>query len=565
MPVQAAGRLLVAPQTVSVVIDDLTLGSSSTTSSVIALVGTSEGGTPREWTYCNSYNQVRDQFRGGNLVELAQRLYSPAAGEPGANRVLVYRVDLGVQASAVIQDAATTDTVIDLVSRDYGAHTNQIQVKIEAGSSAGYKASVKGPDSTLVTSKDNIQRAMLSVQYTGSGTTATISVASTGVTTTIDATPTEYTFATYGTVQAIADALIATGDYAVTVVGSADAAGSTLDFVTDANIKASAQTLTAHNQAVIDWLNTETSLVTATRGAAAHAGKALEDMAAFRYLTGGSSGGAVVTDDYDNALSALQGEHCDIVCTDSADAAVHALISAHCVLMSQTGANRERIGVAAGGSDVADAISRAQAINSERMVLAYPALKDYNGAGELVTLGAAHTAAAIAGLIAGSPISEPITRKSVRCVGPAVKLSPSDIDDLLLGGVLPIEVYRTGGARVAQGILTRSDGANAMQREISSRRAADVTVVSVRDRLDSQLVGVASGPLYAQQAISMTNSVLNQLTNEGILVGDSSQPAYSDVSAEISGELLTVSFRASVVTPGNYVIVRATLGAYSAS
>jgi hypothetical protein len=59
--------------------------------------------------------------------------------------------------------------------------------------------------------------------------------------------------------------------------------------------------------------------------------------------------------------------------------------------------------------------------------------------------------------------------------------------------------------------------------------------------------------------------VLNQLTNEGILVGDSSQPAYSDVSAEISGELLTVSFRASVVTPGNYVIVRATLGAYSAS
>lgn len=577
MPAFVEGRRLVAPQTVSVIKEEVVVGNQPPTPLVVAVIGTCDGGLPRTFQEFYSFTEARQALRSGQLIDLLRRVYGPAQGEPGAYKTIVYRLNDAAAASAVLKDAAAAN-VIALQSRDYGLHTNQIRYKVEAGTTAGsYKATVQGFDGAAAVTRDNIQRPILTVQYTGGATTANLTISDAS----FDIAPAGGTFdpaeavtlayTSYPTVQSIVDALVSKGVYSVTLLADGRLPSNQLDRLTGGDVidtKAAPRTVKANVQALIDWFNNEEPFIVASR-AAAGSGKAVATSASFASLTGGNNGAAVNSTDYQNALAALQAEECDLVVVGSEDAAIHAMVDAHCHLMSQIGANKERIGIVGGvaGETPAATIARAAALNSFRMALCYPGLKDTDELGQPVTLSPAYTAAAVAGLVAGQTVGTPATRRPLRCIGPERRLTPTEIDDLLTGGVLPVEAHATEGARVVQSLLTyttqQAGGINVLRHEMSSRIAADRLIKRVRERLDAALIGEASGPLLREQARSLAESELALAQDDGLIVGDSDNPAYQDVSATVANQTVTVTFRAAVVAPGNYVIIRASLGTYN--
>lgn len=565
MPAFANGVQIIAPQAVSVVLEEAVVGNQPPTVLSVAIIAPADGGQPQTFKELFNYAQAKAAFRSGALLDLLRRVYGPAQGVPGAYRVLACRVNAGVQASAALKDAGTAN-VISLVSTDYGLHTNQIRAKAEAGTVAGYKVSVQGFDGAATIIQDNIGRNLLSVQYTGAGSAATLTTSATQLTTAITGASDNVTldFASYPTIQNIADALVGTGKYAVTVLNDGKILANTLDIHSAINIKASAQTLTANIQAVVDWFNTSEPYINATRVT----GNPIAVSSTYTNFTGGTNGPAITSTDYQTCLTALQAQECNIVLVGTDDAAIHAMVDAHCHLMSQTGQNKERIAIVGGaaGDSVAATLTRAKNLGSFRTALAYPGMSDVDEAGQAVTLSSIYTAAAVAGILAGGTVGQPATRKPVKCIGPAVKLTPSEIDQLLAGGVMPIQAHPTEGARVVQSILTfLQSGAvvNLMRKEVSCRLAADVLVARVRQRLDDNLIGQAGGPLLREQARSIAETVLKESQASGLIVGDDKSPAYSDLGANITGDTITVTFRASIATPGNYVVLRASLSNFN--
>lgn len=574
MPAYVEGRRLVAPQTVSVIKEEVVVANQPPSPLIVAVIGTSDGGPPRAARPVFGHTEARQIYRSGQIVDLLRRVYGPAQGAPGAYQTIVYRLNAAVAATAIRQDANSA-TVLHLASRDAGLHTNQIRFKIEAGTVVGsYKATVQGFDAAGAVSRDNIQRPILSLQYTGGAATALMEITGTALAVNLGGggtySPTEAVtlpYASYPTVQSLADALIATGAYSVTLHADGRLPSNQIDWTPpNQPIKASPFVVRANVQALIDWFNVEEPYILATIGASR---LPVVTSTSFISLTGGGNGPAITANDYQAALTALQGEECDIVIVGSEDSAIHAMVDAHCHLMSQIGANKERIGIVGGatGETVAATIARAAALNSFRTALCYPGIRDTDDLGQVVSLSPAYTAATVAGLLAGQAAGRAATRKPVRCVGPLVRLTPIEIDDLLVGGVLPIEAHQTEGARVVQSILTytahQAGEVNVLRQEISSRLAADQLIKQVRGRLDATLIGEASGPLLREQAKSIAQTVLREAEEEGLIVGDADHPAYEQITATVSNQVVTVSFRAAVVAPGNYVVVRASLGTYN--
>lgn len=567
MPAFVEGLSLIRPQAVSVVKEEPIVGNQPPTQLVVAVIGTADGGTPRSFQALYSYAQARDVLRSGQLLDLLRRVYGPARGAQGAYKVLAYRVNAATQATSAIKDTSAANAVT-LASRDYGTHCNLVRWKLEAGTQAStYKISVQGYNGSSALVRDNLTREMLSIQYTGAGTAATLTISATQFSTSVtDAAADNVTldFSSYTTLQQLADALIATGKYSVTIKADPRLRSATLDEITAQDIRTAAYIVRANVAAVIDWLNNEEPYIVATRVS----GKALQTSSSWQGLTGGTNGAAVTTTDYQNALTALQAEACQIVIVGSEDAAVHTMADAHCHYMSQVGGNNERVAIVGGSAtDTVDTtIARARALNSSRTALCYPGLIDTDEAGSPVTLSPIYTAAAVAGLHAGADLGEPSTRKPIACLGPSTRLSPSQQDQLLLGGVLPIEQHTDEGARVVQSITTYNPGqssrTNLIARELSCRLAADAVVALVRGRLET-LIGTAGGPLLKEQARSLAESALKDAQTAGLIVGDTTTPAFRDLGVTVRGEMIAVAFAASLAAPGNYVVLQASLSPYN--
>lgn len=110
---------------------------------------------------------------------------------------------------------------------------------------------------------------------------------------------------------------------------------------------------------------------------------------------------------YQAAFAALADQEVQVMVCDSSDLAVQKALKA--AVEAASGARKERIGVIGGSGDTAaELVTRAAAINSERMVLVGPDMKDENG----TELPGVFAAAAVAGAIAaGTDPALPVKRR----------------------------------------------------------------------------------------------------------------------------------------------------------
>jgi hypothetical protein len=139
------GLLISRPGSYSVVdprgLEAIGLGASG----IVALIGTAEGGkpvtamtSPDDFIRITRPGQERDHFRSGDLYEGVPIAFAPANDEEiqaGAQEVICMKTNPSTQSSSVFDN--TYGDAMDVTSKDYGAHTEQVNINISAGTSKG--------------------------------------------------------------------------------------------------------------------------------------------------------------------------------------------------------------------------------------------------------------------------------------------------------------------------------------------------------------------------------------------------------------------------------------------
>ncbi len=222
------------------------------------------------------------------------------------------------------------------------------------------------------------------------------------------------------------------------------------------------------------------------------------------------------SDSYADAFDLLSMEEdIQVVVCDSGELTVQQLLRTS--LESASAARRERIGVVgSSGESVSALITRAEGLNSERMVLVGPDVTD----GEGNALSGVFAAAAVAGAIAAnSDPAAPINGVALSGLGGVgTRYNDNDIDLLVRGGVTPLEAVG-GVVSPVRGITTRTKtggSADATWRELTTILIVDDVIPTVRAALRSRFTRTKNtlqtrGAIRSQVIVELENKVAAQI------------------------------------------------------
>lgn len=568
MPVFFNGRLWTSPASMSAIDDSAMQNKNLSVGNVAAVIGTSVGGQPNTALRFGSPTEAKAALIDGELLKAVEKAFNPSNETGGPAEVIAIRVNPALQASLMLSDTGG-NAVINLVAKDYGLRTNQIKGKVEAGSNKGLKLTTQLGNAYYV--GDNLARNAFSIQYVGNNAAATLSVTGTTVTLQAPAGTVAATIDlnTYPTVQQLVDRINAVAGFSAAVLdgNGGKSALNGLDGATGQDVKTASFTVTANLQAVVDWLNSNAQgLVSAVRQPNA---LTLPAIMPFTYLSGGTDG-IVTMNEWSNAFTTLQGVDVQAVAPISPNPAVWAMSDAHVQFMSTVG-RMERRGFCGENIGTLDsqAMTDAKALNSDRTALMHIGFYDYDANGNLTLYPAYVMAGLIAGMATGVNPGTPLTNKSINVIGLERNLrNPTDTDALIQGGVFCVE-NTPKGYKVVKSVSTWLVNNFYDKVEISVGYACDFTVRNVREALDI-LRGQKATPLLLSRAVSITQSTLAQLAvaepaGPGILTGDAQNPAYKNITASLSGDVVEVSYQCSPVLPANYVPQTAHVVPYSGS
>lgn len=170
--------------------------------------------------------------------------------------------------------------------------------------------------------------------------------------------------------------------------------------------------------------------------------------------------------------------------------------------------------------------------------------------GTLVAVGGQYAAAAVAGMLASRSVSQSLTRKAISGftqIGEVRTLAEKNAD--AAAGIMGVE-QKGGILQIRHGITTNTTG-GAAKREVSVVRAKHVVVESLRDTIETQVVGnvIADGeaPLIVR---SVCIGVLEELRLANDIV------AYSDVqaaTASLDPTIIEIRFNYRPAFPVNFV------------
>lgn len=331
-------------------------------------------------------------------------------------------------------------------------------------------------------------------------------------------------------------------------------------------------------QAIVDWINANSTFVTAERlttGELANIGNT--------YMSGGSEG-TVAQSDWDNALATLQTEDTPLIVVVSYDQAVWASLQSHVDFMSTVGKKERRgfvggfttddgytggLGKWNGTSNIQASIDQmlvyAKEINTDRVYYVGPGIIAFDENGNRMTYPGSIAAALVAGLAAGVDVAEPLTHKNIKVLGLEYNFSWSDLDRLLDGGVLPLEFDPSVGYRICQSISTWLVNDNYYRRELSVGRVGDYVARNVRDRLEQDFVGKKGTATTLLSIKNATISVLNQMYRLDLLAGNADNPPYKNIQVRLDGDTVYVEFECSPVIPINYIPITIHLTVFTAT
>ena len=496
-------------------------------------------------------------YTGSKEARIAARMaFDPGKGVPGASDVYIVPVNPATAATV------TFDTKLTLTSYLYGLIANQVKAKIESGTLSGKKISLAFQDNSEVF--DNIERESFSIQYTGAGSAATMTIdQSTGTlaTTCTDAAADNLSlsFASYDTIQSLVDAITATGKYTVTALTDKPKTELTtdLDAVTAQDILSAEYTAKSDLQAIVDHLNTFSAYVSAAKVTGAAAAPANQD---WTYLAGGTDG-ATANDDWQECFDLLKTMDVNLVVPLSSSSSIWAMGDTHVQYMSGPDGKLERRQFVGGAlkswaaeasrtTNITTLLADAKAIGSDRTVDAALGVRLYDEVGTPTLYPAYITAVMYAGIAAGGSPVTPLTRKYLNCLGLEVELRRSEIDDLIKGGLaVPIpDIVNGAGYVISRQITTWLQDDDDFRIEFSVGRGADYIAREVRKRHEL-LIGEPGTAQLDATIINITNAVL-QAAKTAELIRDY-DPTKTQLRVE--GTIRYVDYSAQPILPISWI------------
>lgn len=104
---------------------------------IVGMVGTCYGGEPNKVYRFTSSALAEETFKSGKLLDAMK-----AAWLNGANDIYAIRVGQASKSVITLIDETSADAII-LESRDWGSWTNNIEIKVENGTTLGYKITIR--------------------------------------------------------------------------------------------------------------------------------------------------------------------------------------------------------------------------------------------------------------------------------------------------------------------------------------------------------------------------------------------------------------------------------------
>jgi hypothetical protein len=466
----------------------------------VIILGASEGGEPNVVQWFENTNQAKDVLRSGNALRQIGMAFNPSNIGEGAPYVGFIRATTAVQG---LYDAGS----VTFTALDYGAYTNNIQLKVEAGTQSGtHKVSVQLGDE--LETYDNLGKA-ISVQYVGAEADGEIAIAS-GVATLIagDADAEvgvaafDGTLSAYNTIAKMVKAIDDLADWTAELydyapAGTAALAPTILNDLASVTCKAAAVDLLAYPNLIAHAINNNSGLISATVDAAGTEITNTTDWVNFASGTAGTMDASAIT----AALTAIETENCQIVIIDSESAADHAQVATHCKNVDYF-----RMGVFGAAQQTTAALATTVAVDAAKVLNSgYAAhvpmgVWDFkeDGSGKEL-LSPKYAAAKIAGLIAGLPVQQPLTRKRFSCLGLQFTLTKTQRESMIRGGVMPFAYEEGFGYYVTHGINTLQSNLNlwdsnaAASPEISLMRASGQFNKEIAVSANSTFIGGTVG------------------------------------------------------------------------
>ena len=261
-----------------------------------------------------------------------------------------------------------------------------------------------------------------------------------------------------------------------------------------------------------------------------------------------------------NALEELENsEQVEIICPMTNDTVLQTAVLEHCRNMSGPTGKKERFAVFGGtlNQTIQQAKTLAATFNDKRAIVVWPGIKDYDIDGNLVTWAPMYLAPTIAAMLYSQvDPATPLTLKGVNLIGLEKIAKPSDIDDLISGGVLAVKYEPSRGFVIAQSLTTWTGDLRYVRREISTMRCADIVMKRVR----SSIAGFAGSRISSTLISDIrrhVDTVLAYSQDAGLIAGASGLPAYKDVNIRVVGDSVYVDFSISPSIPANYILITA--------
>ena len=154
-------------------------------------------------------------------------------------------------------------------------------------------------------------------------------------------------------------------------------------------------------------------------------------------------------------------------------------------------------------------------LDSDRVVFVTPGIKTTDAAATppvSVTLPGAYTAAAVAGLLASFPPHISLTNKVLPVDGLETKFDATELTQLLLARVVPIESRQ--GFHIVRGITTST---NTAWKQITTRRIVDYAKFGVRSAADPY-IRLLNNERVRGALRTTINSFLAEMVNDEMLI-----------------------------------------------
>lgn len=531
-------------------------------SGIVAVVGSCKQGQPKTPILISSPGQLKGLLGSGNAYDAARAVFTPSTqiieGNPVRPQlVYVVRADQATQSTKTAADAVSASSII-FTSKDYGTQTNQISIAIANSTTSQSLTPPTNDGSKLITISsaytgntevyDNLGiNAILTVEYTGDGASATLTTTATQMTTTISgqsdgSVSLTIPYATYSTIQQIADYINAQFGYTATIQTTQPTQflGVNLDYVSTQNIKGpTVVNLHAVVYSIISTINSVSSLVTVSR---ATPGNLPPANISASLLTGGSVTAPTNTD-FQNALNTLSNVRVNfLVCATNVNSTNNLASVFAAFADSMQGKNEMHCHL---GSDpnltLVNAQSLASSINDVNCNLWFQQVQWTNDQGATTTYDPWMTAAFAAGLQGGTFPGTSFVQKSFAILGASQNTAidlVNNADQLILARLSFVRFNdATKSWNVVRALTTYSQDDNDFNIETGIRSAVNFAVFNIR--LDIQKKFLGSRTLYTE-AGSLADSAKRELVAYAQVLQQPPLQVIIPGTALINGQVVTL-------------------------